>query len=551
AGALTFIQNTGSANSAQWAAPISPYADISLNPYCTPSFLDVDLDGDLDILAGSRDGALAYVRNTGAASAPAWDVVSTSHPDIENGGTSTPAAADLTGDGHPDLILGGEDGGVALYAYAGPGESAAAGSEYTSGDLLNVEGALRIIGPGITGSLDPSTVSVNGWPVLKMLFDADGKAMVSHQQFMSTALTPTGFPIQRPESHDVDLEPALMLSDFRHGADGTIETSFTITFQLPDGLPPGVHRPSIHFDFQNVPSSQTWVAANVVSDCVATAELLLPPIRVKDETAAPAEPRLVWRILMDDIIRGVRGAGAREDREAFGLASQIVTQGAPYAAPMIDARTGLSIPYRLEPFLPMISYTDRRMPGPPLIPFDLPGGRLCATIRPPNGTVRDLGCEAFAQSFNRTKTTRYGSDLNSGTVQLEDVYSLKAGSDRFQVVFDSYGHHVVTLSGHIQDVWGNRYTGGGEYDVWVANPLDIDPGVLPGTPLAPGDRFNPAIRLHPGVPADVVISVSHLPDSDPTREIVRTISGKANVHGFFSPPAGQAVLLEAPGEYRV
>ncbi|MCP4695106.1 MAG: VCBS repeat-containing protein, partial [Desulfobacterales bacterium] len=118
AGALTFIQNTGSANSAQWAAPISPYADISLNPYCTPSFLDVDQDGDLDILAGSRDGALAYVRNTGAASAPAWEVVSTSHPDIENGGTSTPAVADLTGDGHPDLILGGEDGGVALYAYA-------------------------------------------------------------------------------------------------------------------------------------------------------------------------------------------------------------------------------------------------------------------------------------------------------------------------------------------------------------------------------------------------------------------------------------------------
>ncbi len=437
---------------------------------------------------------------------------------------------------------------MSFYEYAGPGDSEAGGAECAPGDLFNVEGTLRIIGPGVTGSLDPSTVMVNGWPTLKMLFDADGKALVDRQQFMSTSLTPTGFPIQRPESLSVDLEPAVMLSSFHHGAEATIEESFTVTFQLPDGLPPGIYRPSIHFDFQNVPSSEVWLAANVVSDCRAPQELLLPPIRVKEETA---DPRLVWRILMDDMVQGVRGAGAREDLEAFGLSSQIVTQGAPYSTPVTDARTGLSIPYRLEPFLPMISYTDRRMPAPPLIPFDLPGGRLCASIRDPDGAETDLGCEAFAQSFNRTKTTRYGGDLNSGTVQLDDVYTLKAASDRFQVVFGKPGHHVVTLSGYIEDVWGNRYTGGGKYDVWAANPLDIDPGVLPGTPLAAGDLFNPNLRLHPGVPADVNISVSHYPDSDPALKIVQSISGKANGHGFFSPSGEQAVRLDNPGEYRV
>ncbi len=550
-GALTYVRNTGSASAAQWAAPVAPYADLSLNPYCTPSFLDVDRDGDMDILAGSRGGSLAYVRNTGSATAPAWEIVSTSHPDIETGEMSAPAPADLTGDGLPDLLIGGEDGGVSLFAYAGPGESEADGAAYTPGDLLNVEGTLRIIGPGVTGSPDPSTVMVNGWPTLKMLFDGAGKGVVSQQQFMSTSLTPTGFPVQRPESLSIDLDPALRLSDFRGGAAATIKQSFTITFQLPDGLPPGIYRPSIHFDFQNVPAGEVWVAANVVSDCQAPQELLLPPIRVKDESAETADPRLVWRIMMDDMVQGIRGAGAREDRETFGLASQIVTQGAPYSTPMTDALTGLPIPYRLEPFMPMISYTDRRMPGPPRIPFDLPGGRLCASIRRPDGTETDLGCEVFAQSFNRTKTTRYGSDLNSGTVQLEDVYTLKAGSDRFQVVFDQHGHHVVTLSGYIEDVWGNRYTGGGDYDVRVANPLDIDPGVLPGTPLAAGDRLNPSLRLHPGVPADVNISVSHYPDSDPARKTVQTISGKANAHGFFSPPSEQVIRLDSPGEYRV
>ena len=86
---------------------------------------------------------------------------------------------------------------------------------------------------------------------------------------------------------------------------------------------------------------------------------------------------------------------------------------------------------------------------------------------------------------------------------MDDAYSLKAASDRFRVTFDQYGQHTIAMIGSVDDVWGNRYTGGGTYDLWVARELDMDPGVLPGTPLAVDDHFNPTVQLYPRVPAEV------------------------------------------------
>ena len=137
-------------------------------------------------------------------------------------------------------------------------------------------------------------------------------------------------------------------------------------------------------------------------------------------------------------------------------------------------------------------------------------------------------------SFNRTKTTRYGHDLNVGTVQLDDVYSLKTAGDRFEVTFDQFGHHRVEMSGSIEDPWGNTYAGGGTYDLWVAYPLDIDPGLLPGTPLTLNAAINPALQLYPRVPAEVTLKVSHYPDSNPNFMEVYTVTGQANNYGYFS-----------------
>jgi hypothetical protein len=545
AGTLTFVENTGTVTTPVWAAPIQSYANLALGSYSAPVFVHMDLDNSIDMLVGLESGSLAYVHNTGTASNPAWEVVSTVYPGIDVGAHATPAIADVTGDGLVELFIGDGDGGLNIYLYDGP-STPRSGDTYAPGDLFHIEATLRLHSPAITTTTDVNAISVNGPLSLMMLFTQDGQPLAAQNYFQSTMLTPSGFPIQRVERPVEDPGINFSAGNLHYMSGHTIEGSFTVSAQVPDDLPPGIYRPVICVNATNVPTSTDWLAANVTSYTFYAHEAALPPITV----GSVNPPRLIWQLLADDFVQGTRGAGAREDSEIFGLAPQIVSQGAPYYTPPVDARTGQTITYRLEPFLPMISYTDRRMPAQPLIPFDLPGGQLCVEIQRPDGGIRDLGCEAPAQSFNRTKTTRAGSDLNSGTVQLEDVYSLKAASDRFRVTFDQYGHHVITMTGSADDLWGNSYTGGGTYDLWVAHPLDIDPGVLPGTPLAVGDAFNPGLQFYPRVPADVHLTLTLYPDSDPAQAVVHTLTGQANRFGYFSH-TGSPPSLTQPGEYRV
>ncbi len=561
-GTLTFVENTGTASLPAWASPVQPYADLHLGEYSAPAFFDLDQDGDLDMLVGLGSGSLAYVRNTGTAQSPAWQLVTTAHPEIEVGEHATPTAADMNGDGKPDLLIGDGDGGLNLYLYQGPGAPPQASDTYAPGDPFHIQGTVRLYSQAITATTDLDSIAVNGWASLMMLFDGSGHSLASENFFMSTLLTPSGFPIQglkRPEEH---LHAGFTVDSLRYVGGHAVEGQFVVSGRLPEDVPPGTYRPLLYLDFAGVPAGDGWVAANVGYFTIQPREAALAPIVVEDADSAAAdgaERRVIWRLLMDDHVQGTRGAGAREDEGTFQLASQIVSQGAPYSVPPVDVYTGEPITYRLEPFLPIISRSDRNMPCPPLIPFDLPGGQLSVRIQKPDGTVADLGSEPFAQSFHRSMTTRAGFDLNSGTMQLEDVYSLKAASNRFRATFDQFGHHVITMTGEVSDIWGNVYTGGGTYDVWVAYPLDIDAGVLPGTPLAAGDAFNPTMQFYPRVPAEVSLTVTLYPDSDPTRAVTQTLTGRANLYGYFSPGNTQGemsntqypISLTHPGEYRV
>jgi len=542
-GALTFVEGT----STGWGAPLSPYLDVDLGAYTAPALLDVDKDGDLDLLVGREDGRLAYVRNTGSATAPTWELVAAAYPGIDVGFRAVPGAADLDGDGDADLLIGDGDGGLNFYRYEGPGTSPT-GDVYAAGGDVQIDGTVRLHSPAITVTTDVESLSVQGAVGLLMTHDAGGRPLPAQSTFMSSLLTPSGFPIQGQKPPFLEgVEGDVTIGTFSHLGERGAEASLAASFRIPDDAREGLYRPVLYLWSTNVPTNTDWLAAYVTYNTFNPEMAPLPPLRVGAAVTAPH--RLVWRLLNDSYVQGTRGTGAREDADVFGLASQIVTQDAPYYAPPFDVHTGEPITYRLEPFLPMISFTDRRMPTPPLFPFDLPGGSLHVAVEAPDGTVRDLGTEPFAQSFNRTPTTRGGQDLNTGTVQQDDVYSLKAASDRFRVTFDQYGHHVVTMTGQVGDLWGNTYAGGGAYDLWMAQPLDVHPGVLPGTPLAVGDSFNPALRIYPRVPADVTLTFTLYPDSDPARAVTQTFSGRANDYGTFAPDHGAPIAEH--GEYRV
>ncbi|WP_219907734.1 FG-GAP-like repeat-containing protein [Aphanothece hegewaldii] len=78
-----------------------------MGSYSTPTFADIDSDGDLDAVVGALDGTLLYYKNTGTALAPVYtEQTGTSNPfnDIYVGFFSTPTFADLDGDGDLDAV---------------------------------------------------------------------------------------------------------------------------------------------------------------------------------------------------------------------------------------------------------------------------------------------------------------------------------------------------------------------------------------------------------------------------------------------------------------
>jgi hypothetical protein len=60
---IAFAEQTGAAN---------PFNTVDVGTDSTPSFADLDGDGDLDALVGGNTGTLRYFENTGSAIAPAF-----------------------------------------------------------------------------------------------------------------------------------------------------------------------------------------------------------------------------------------------------------------------------------------------------------------------------------------------------------------------------------------------------------------------------------------------------------------------------------------------
>ncbi|MBC8132621.1 MAG: hypothetical protein H7X95_06540, partial [Deltaproteobacteria bacterium] len=131
-----------------------------------------------------------------------------------------------------------------------------------------------------------------------------------------------------------------------------------------------------------------------------------------------------------------------------------------------------------------------------------------------------------------------------------DVYELTTFDPGYQYTFSSYGHYEVTMTGWARDAIGNVYQGGGTYDVWVAEALDLDLGTFAGTPFQVGDTMSTTVHVNPPVAADVSMTLRVLPNSNTASAITRTVSGRANAFGYFHPgPTADLLALESPGEY--
>ena len=131
---------------------------IDVGYYSRPFFVDIDADRDLDLFAGTGDGGMVYFANTGSMSHAVWRLLSLHYNAIGTDYNSAPFAVDFDHDGDLDLVTGDEDG--TIYYFTNEGNSTApvwaplGRIIDVQGDTLSVGGRSRPVLADIDGDGD-------------------------------------------------------------------------------------------------------------------------------------------------------------------------------------------------------------------------------------------------------------------------------------------------------------------------------------------------------------------------------------------------------------
>ena len=117
-----YYRNDGTATTPHFVLDESKTVTLTRGSNSTPTFADIDHDGDLDLFIGESSGDLNFYLNNGTPGQPQFDLVSDKFEGIDAGRRSVPRFWDMDGDGDQDLILGREAEGILLYLNEGTAE---------------------------------------------------------------------------------------------------------------------------------------------------------------------------------------------------------------------------------------------------------------------------------------------------------------------------------------------------------------------------------------------------------------------------------------------
>lgn len=314
-------------------------------------------------------------------------------------------------------------------------------------------------------------------------FDANGLQRVPNHQGLSTLLTPSGLPIEGggtgavsrftgyPDRGPVDIMIEVPLESF--GLEGSFYLgTIPLRFILPQDLPPGIYRLRLDFGLK---SGQHRMNFNGDSIGARPRELkdvscvYSPPIPAsgKDATgreidASKIRRRCYWVLLWDYNSNGYRGVVAQEDQSRVAISPRHIMHD-DVVLPRFDSK-GAVIGYSLEPYFLMDGIDPQRN-----IPWRYDRGEWSVKVTSPDGSTVDLGTAKFVAKRGNGATTR----------------NAKFTSWRPP----AYGRYVVEATGWIEDIWGNRYEGGGKYSFWIAKRMTLATATFQGQAYNVGNRY--------------------------------------------------------------
>jgi len=111
-GAIIFFRNTGTRFNPQFGTKLTnPFGLADVGSRSSPSFCDIDKDGDYDAFIGNETGNIIFLRNIGTNTDPTFDSPITNPFGLEDIGTnSSPSFVDIDNDDKEDLFVGSGTG---------------------------------------------------------------------------------------------------------------------------------------------------------------------------------------------------------------------------------------------------------------------------------------------------------------------------------------------------------------------------------------------------------------------------------------------------------
>jgi hypothetical protein len=366
-------------------------------------------------------------------------------------------------------------------------------------------------------------------------YDQSGNYRADPSNFaLSSNFTTTGIPI-----HNFDSWPQLRLI---HGKNGSPfegieylnfepdrhlarrhEFSGGLKVKLPDNTPPGFYEPRMAL-LVEVEGVESPVYLDMFfTDYKDEPYSSLPLVAVGKSAA----PRMPWIIFPEVHQTGRVGATAMQDRNSVGL--NIRTS---FPSELI-LRPGV---YPLNPGLPEI-FPRNSLPS-------IAGGeevfpdRLDSYMRFDAGEV---ACRVYGPDGE--------IDLRTKRIVGEQDPGLALEGGPFTIDLSKSGHYKIHFQGYVEDIFGRRYEGGGDYVVHSAMPLTFSTSCKPGTSFLVGNGYPSKVNINPPIPAFVEVTVDYFPQSDTDRKRRWIARGNANRFGHFAAHEPAPLIFDEPGEY--